>query len=68
MKVTPATNAAAPVALCAQLRPRLADLHRCKECIRAAAAQDRDTPSAAEARVRARATRPTFHCAAFSTI
>ena len=30
---------------------RLAALDRCKECIRAAAAQDRDTRSAAEARV-----------------
>ena len=53
MKATAATKAAAPVALCVQCNqlPRLAALDRCKECIRAAAAQDRDTRSAAEARV-----------------
>jgi hypothetical protein len=53
MKATAATNAAAPVALCVQCneRPWLAALDRCKECIRAGAAEDRDTRSAAEARV-----------------
>ena len=53
MKATAATKAAAPAALCVQCNqlPRLAALDRCKECIRAAAAQDRDTRSAAEARI-----------------
>jgi hypothetical protein len=52
-------KATAPAALCAQCneRPRLAALDRCKECIRAAAAQDRDTRSAAEARVSRKAQR-----------
>lgn len=53
------TPAVAPAALCVQCneRPRLAALDRCKECIRAAAAQDRDTRTAAETRVSLKAQR-----------
>ena len=54
-----AADGAAPALFCVACNknPRLAALDRCKECIRAAAAKDRDTRSAAEARVSAKAQR-----------
>lgn len=52
-KAAAITAAAAPVPLCVQCneRPRLAALTRCRECVRAAAAVDRETRLAAEARI-----------------